>query len=215
MEGLPSAQERDQAKQALESYRLTMVSLQEKSAQAQTKLKEAIAEAERQLRSLDNEATDLQVKVAQAEAFLAPIRKMPQELLAEVFRIIFWSGDKKCAWKLARVNRLWRRLALGIPTLWSSINLTTTTSLCPADTIRLWLERSGNRTPLDIDITLVNVSAFQSADNPDLILSTILSESPRWVHKCFRPSSCGRQPSETFGSSPAPVPTLIVQFCWR
>ncbi|KAG8874103.1 hypothetical protein FRB97_006169 [Tulasnella sp. 331] len=154
MDRLPSIQERDQAKQALQSYRTTMVSLQEKSAHAQAKLREAIAEAERQIRMLDHESADLQIKVTQAEAFLAPIRKMPQELLAEVFRIIFWSGDKKCAWKLARVNRLWRRLALSIPTLWSSIELTTTTTLCPADTIRLWLERSGNRTPLDINITL-------------------------------------------------------------
>ncbi|KAG9011350.1 hypothetical protein FRB94_008634 [Tulasnella sp. JGI-2019a] len=154
MDRLPSSQERDQASQALQGYRTSMITLQEKRAHAQTRLREAIAEAELQLRALDDESANVQVKVIQAEAFLAPVRKMPQELLADVFRIIFWSGDKKCAWKLTGVNRLWRRIALSIPTLWSSIELTTTTTLCPADTIRLWLERSGTRTPLDINITL-------------------------------------------------------------
>lgn len=113
------------------------------------------------INSLLDQERELEVKIAKAQAFFAPIRKMPDELLGDVFLIIWASGDKKCAWKLATVNRKWRNVALSIPRLWSTIQLKTNTAICPAETIRLWLERSGN-VPLDVDITLVSV-CFRSA----------------------------------------------------
>lgn len=108
------------------------------------------------VQSLEDQRNELEAKITRAQAYLAPVRKLPDELLSEVFLIIWHGGDKKCAWKLAAVCRLWRRVALSLPKIWSAIHLKTTTAACPAEIIRLWLERSGRTVPLDIDITLVS-----------------------------------------------------------
>ncbi|KAF5324112.1 hypothetical protein D9619_011381 [Psilocybe cf. subviscida] len=105
----------------------------------------AISELQEQQAALEKQAT-------RAQAYLSPIRRLPLELLREIFT---WSFElhPSSAWVLAAVSTPWRKLALRMPLIWSKIRLLTTQH-ASADTIRLWLERSGDNVPLDIEIFL-------------------------------------------------------------
>ncbi|KAG8906196.1 hypothetical protein FRB99_007412 [Tulasnella sp. 403] len=154
LDRLPSAQETALARQAVQEYESTLTSLQSKIEAEVTRFEELKALYEGNISSLKERQRDTESKIVKAQAYLAPIRRLPDELLAEVFLLLWTNDTKKCGWRLSAVNRLWRRVALSIPRLWSTIELRTTTAACPAEIIRLWLERSGTTTPLDIDITL-------------------------------------------------------------
>ena len=154
MDHLPSPQQISQAKANVEKYGVEVSNIQTQIQAEDENIAALIQAHESTVKSLKARKRELQDKISFARAYLAPIRKLPNELLAEVFLIIFAQGDHKCGWTLSRVSQRWRRLALSLHVLWSSISLSTTTTLCPADTIRLWIERSGSRCPLDIDITL-------------------------------------------------------------
>lgn len=116
----------------------------------------ALAEIVRESRCAISELQAEKERLVQAEfatlAYLSPVRTLPQELVREIF---MWCFEEHpcCAWVLAAVCTSWRRLALRMPLLWSKIRLLTTPS-ASADTIRLWLERSGDAVPLDIEIIL-------------------------------------------------------------
>ncbi|KAG8955363.1 hypothetical protein FRC04_008714 [Tulasnella sp. 424] len=151
-------------RQLIQDARDSLVTLRDRAEKERLEFEERKAVYEATINSLLDQERELEVKIAKAQAFFAPIRKMPDELLGDVFLIIWASGDKKCAWKLATVNRKWRNVALSIPRLWSTIQLKTNTAICPAETIRLWLERSGN-VPLDVDITLMYQSSSSRNDD--------------------------------------------------
>ncbi|KAG8906013.1 hypothetical protein FRC01_008166, partial [Tulasnella sp. 417] len=150
---LPNTAESTVGRQIIQDARDSLFTIQSQIEAERMKFQQLKALHEATINSLLDQERELTSKIAKARAFFAPIRKMPDELLGDVFLIIWASGDKKCAWKLATVNRKWRSVALSIPRLWSTIQLKTNTTLCPAETVRLWLERSGN-VPLDVDITL-------------------------------------------------------------
>ncbi|KAF8632777.1 hypothetical protein AX15_001680 [Amanita polypyramis BW_CC] len=103
----------------------------------------------------------LEAKELRTLAYLSPIRKLPAELLRDIF---LWNFEEHpcCAWVLSAVCTSWRRLVLQTPGLWSKIRLVTTQQ-SSADTIRLWLERSGTSVPLDIEIFL-RVASSKSLD---------------------------------------------------
>ncbi|KAG9008060.1 hypothetical protein FRB90_009135, partial [Tulasnella sp. 427] len=153
MDRLPSAAETTAGRQFIQETQGSLETVKNRVQDERAKFEEIKALHEATINSLLDHERELQTKIARAQAFFAPIRKLPDELLTDVFLIIWASGDTKCAWALATVNRKWRRVALSIPRLWSTIQLKTNTAICPAETIRLWLERSGTA-PLDVDITL-------------------------------------------------------------
>ncbi|KAG6331874.1 hypothetical protein ID866_7217 [Astraeus odoratus] len=161
---------------------------------AQAALTALVAERRAEIRDLEDEIRILEEKVRWTRSYVAPMKRMPVELLRTVFLDVFESEEEEesarakkcgsecggrwdpargrqglrngkcCAWVLASVCRSWRRLALSIPKLWSKIRVTTTQAASP-DNIRLWLDRSGTQVPLDIDIYL-RVSVTSSASTP-------------------------------------------------
>ena len=155
MDRLPSASESSAARQAVQDYSQSLLDLQSAIQSEHLQLTQLVQQRQAHINALQSRALSLSDKLATARAYLAPIRSLPDELLAEVF-LILWLTDHKVAWKLSAVNRLWRRVSLAMPKLWSAIELKTSTLSCPAEIIRLWLERSGTSSPLDIDITLVS-----------------------------------------------------------
>ncbi|KAF8530792.1 hypothetical protein JB92DRAFT_2856481 [Gautieria morchelliformis] len=152
MSELPSAQQLAEAKETLASSQQALQNISRKIDDAEQTLAEIVASTRCRIDTLTAERATLQREVTLALAYISPIRRLPQELLREVFLISF-EHNPKCAWGHASVCALWRRIALSMPKLWSKIRLETTQN-DSADTIRLWLERSGMVCPLDIEITL-------------------------------------------------------------
>jgi hypothetical protein len=159
---LPSSSQIAQTKTAIAGYTASISEIETKIAVSEAKLASIVADTEQTIQRLLAEQRLLEAKVSQARCYLAPIRRLPTELLSEVFTFVFYA-DAAAAWKLAAVCRLWRELALISPLLWSKIQLETKIS-SPADTIRLWIERSGTVIPLDIQITLQVANQTSNSD---------------------------------------------------
>ncbi|KAF9479470.1 hypothetical protein BDN70DRAFT_878746 [Pholiota conissans] len=148
----PTKETRDNARRCLEATRDSVNQLTTKINAAEATLAQIVRESQYAISQLQTERTALENQVSKTMAYLSPIRLLPLELLREIFLWMF--EDHPCsAWILAAVCTSWRRLALRIPVIWSKIRLLTTQH-ASADTIRLWLERSGDTTPLDIEIFL-------------------------------------------------------------
>jgi F-box-like len=157
------------ARRDLALQRDSLVTLSQKIDQAEGTLAQIIAESKCAISEMQRERSVLEDKMFHTKAYIAPIRRLPNELLRHIFMFNF-EDYPCCAWVLAAVNSLWRRLALSVPKLWSKVCLLwftgkfltylacqirlVTTQNSSADTIRLWLERSGDTVPLDIEIFL-------------------------------------------------------------
>ncbi|OSD04503.1 hypothetical protein PYCCODRAFT_1353773, partial [Trametes coccinea BRFM310] len=126
--------------------------LEQKLVDARDALARIVDERQAAIRDMERELALLDDSLALARAYVSPIKRLPHELLRHVFVFVFedcaWS-----AWVLAAVCTLWRKVALAMPVIWSKIRLVTTQA-SSAETIRLWLERSGRSVPLDIEIIL-------------------------------------------------------------
>ncbi|KAJ7044955.1 hypothetical protein C8F04DRAFT_1067155 [Mycena alexandri] len=85
--------------------------------------------------------------VRQHRAILSPVRRLPPELLCEIFELS--SNDKGPSWHVGHICRSWRHTALSYPPLWSSIAISSTLSLETMTSIQTQLLRSAN-VPLDI-----------------------------------------------------------------
>ncbi|KAG8965105.1 hypothetical protein FRC03_000911 [Tulasnella sp. 419] len=171
LERLPSQKEAVIARSALQKYEQDIVSIQSQIDRETQQLNEIVTKAEQSISNLRAQEQALHKRIGDALAYLAPIRRLPQEILASIFLILFSEpGEKSCAWTLSRVNRRWRHVCLSTPVLWSAIEIKTTTALCPADTLRLWIERSGSHVPLDIDITLKAVPGTLTTQDKSAVI---------------------------------------------
>ncbi|KAF8548828.1 hypothetical protein OG21DRAFT_1515876 [Imleria badia] len=148
----PTESSISEARRALQSQRQALSQLSERITSAEDALSQIVADKKRTIREMQREQHALELKVKHTLAYISPIRRLPNELLRHIFMFNF-DNHPCCAWILASVCIPWRRLALSIPKLWSKIRLVTNQSASP-DTIRLWLERSGDKVPLDIEIYL-------------------------------------------------------------
>ncbi|PSR71466.1 hypothetical protein PHLCEN_2v12733 [Hermanssonia centrifuga] len=119
---------------------------------AEEELARVVEQSKRAIRELEKERAAIEQQLAQTLSYLSPIRRLPQELLGHIFMCIF-DDLPCCAWILSAVSSLWRRQVLSMHKLWSKIRLVTSQS-ASAETVRLWLERSGSTVPLDIEIFL-------------------------------------------------------------
>ncbi|KAK7046657.1 D-ser-dehydrat domain-containing protein [Favolaschia claudopus] len=182
----PTAFSLSAARADLEESLKNALSLAEKIDAAEVELARIIKDKQNEIEQLVNERLTLQQIVEQTRAYLSPIRRLPGELLRELFLWCF-DGHPCCAWVLSAVCTTWRRQALTIPRIWSKIRLFTNQSSSP-DTIRLWLERSGTSVPLDIEIYLRVVQA----NEPPVPAYT----RRRRGHELF---------AHTFVSTPAPL----------
>ncbi|KAF9652297.1 hypothetical protein BDM02DRAFT_3153761 [Thelephora ganbajun] len=148
----PTTGSRAEAQVQIESNGKKIQSLSETIASTEEKLAQVINEYRCAIRALQKTKQELEDEVSLTLAYISPIRTLPHELLRHIFLLNF-EDQPCCAWGIAAVCSLWRRLVLGMPRMWSKIRLVTT-PYANADTIRLWLERSGSTIPLDIEIFL-------------------------------------------------------------
>ncbi|KAF7289776.1 D-ser-dehydrat domain-containing protein [Mycena indigotica] len=153
----PSATSLASARASLSEGIKTAETLAQRKALAEARLTKMVADAQAVINELAREETAVQEGIINMKAYLAPIRRLPGDVLNELFAWCF--EDHPCVgWVLAAVCAAWRRQALAIPRLWTKIRLVTNQSASP-ETLRLWLERSGPTAPLDIEVYLRVVHA--------------------------------------------------------
>lgn len=167
---LPTTLQISQTQTAITSYQNSLQSIATRLSSTQAHLDRVTRENKHILETLQNEKHDLELKIAQARSYLAPIRRLPTELLGVVFTRAAHT-DPIAPWTISAVCRLWREQILSMSNLWSTIRLKTSIAMAP-DTIRLWLERSGTISPLDIEIRLrVSVNTIEVSPHPQLSAS--------------------------------------------
>lgn len=153
----------------------------------------AIADAESTLKQLDTNIARLQEnridcleKLLKLKALMAPIRRIPPEIMAEIF---WWSlpdnpspSVSSPPLLLGRICSGWRTITLSTAKLWSSLTMTPPEIAQSTEiAMKTWLTRAGS-CPLTLDI------AGQLADSSVRCLATF---SERWedVYLRFLPSS--------------------------
>ncbi|KAF8801173.1 hypothetical protein BYT27DRAFT_7198479 [Phlegmacium glaucopus] len=153
-----------------------------------------ITRLRRSLTELEDYRDQLYDNLMRHQAVLSPIRKVPPEILAEIFlhasegSSVVWprqNGDVEMPMLLGRICSFWRTITLSLPLLWSNIRLDLshghetadsikTISTAVHDLVDICLSRSGNAL-LSFSIT---------ADGPHELITSILQafvkHSSRW-----------------------------------
>ncbi|KAJ7902878.1 hypothetical protein B0H14DRAFT_2492582 [Mycena olivaceomarginata] len=158
-----------------------------------------INELELQIAGVDEAIASLELRRAGLlqsakiqKALLSPIRRLPPEILGEIFSLvvhaIFGGPDpvnhppwiRQAPWSLIRVCRYWYAVALATPLLWSmiSVDLDRTGEQSGVSLTELWLQRSKNL-PLFVNIVR-EARARTVARKFGPVLHVALSSSERW-----------------------------------
>jgi F-box-like len=155
METLPNAQQIAAAKADLAADSEALGNIQRLEDATLTELREVQKQYYKRIGHLHVERDIIKANESAALSFIAPIRRLPLEIYRAIF-LIASSMDNlgHTSWHISGVCRLWRRMALNIPHLWSHIRFHGTLATSP-DIIRLWVERSGPSVSLDIDIEIL------------------------------------------------------------
>ncbi|TFK70803.1 hypothetical protein BDN72DRAFT_794777, partial [Pluteus cervinus] len=166
------------------------------------------------LNNLDDELVRLQAQVDEVarkreavkdyidahKALLSPIRRLPPEILAEVFINCLPTNRNparsiiEAPLLLGRICSSWRRIALNTPRLWASIHIVIPTHYDPSkitsvvkircEACHAWLSRSGT---LPISLSLVTANNGYSADvSASPLLESLLKFSSRWKSVSLR-----------------------------
>ncbi|KAF9257749.1 hypothetical protein L218DRAFT_990910, partial [Marasmius fiardii PR-910] len=166
----------------------------EQAKKQESLLSETIAGLQSVIVALMEEKSRIQGEIGRFRLILRPIHKMPPELLGKIFSFaadLSTTEDPfktpsslhptRMPWVLAKVCQPWRKLALGIPSLWSPVSLAlpskrATQSFLNAQTYRLnlQLQRSGDQ-PIDVIVSTCNMK-----EDVDPLLLLLCSHSPRW-----------------------------------
>ncbi|KAF9018411.1 hypothetical protein BDZ89DRAFT_350718 [Hymenopellis radicata] len=115
---------------------------------------------------------------------LSPIRRLPPELLMEIFQHacarhgwLHFFHRAHMHWVIPQVCRKWRTIALSCPPLWSSIVAVLRPTFPPTSTLDAILHRSGTH-PINIRV-LVGDNHYDDPHVRDLI-APIRAHSSRW-----------------------------------
>ncbi|KAJ7611752.1 hypothetical protein FB45DRAFT_1119124 [Roridomyces roridus] len=159
-------------------------------------IRHLISEKQTRLNALNSEIRQLlseRKKIAHCiqrhTAIVAPIRRLPTELLSEIFSfasrlftrrsILVNEAEEECApWILGQVCRVWRELALHSPFLWRRIALRIRPGYLTERALSMFeaqVIRSGTAT-LDIDLRWQDNPATGMA-----LLDLLISHSQRWA----------------------------------
>lgn len=105
----------------LDATRTSMADLDSKIHDAEAALAQIIHDAKCAIAKMEAEKAKLSEEETRTKAYLSPIRRLPAELLREIF---MWNFEEhaSCAWVLSAVCPSWRRLALRTPKLWSKVS---------------------------------------------------------------------------------------------
>jgi F-box-like len=108
-------------------------------------VKEEISSMERQIADAQLKIDALRISVAEREAWIAPIRKIPHEVLSHIFLDV--SMDNwKAPLTLQSVSRWWRDVVVDTPLAWTFIPLFECDKADQSELISLFVERSRNTT---------------------------------------------------------------------
>lgn len=116
----PSKVQLAEARMLLEDQESSAKSLSDKVADAKAALERLIAESQGTINELEQRKQKVEKEIALTLAFISPLRRLPNDILREVFYHVF-DAKASCAWGLAAVCTSWRRLVLGMPSLWSKV----------------------------------------------------------------------------------------------
>jgi hypothetical protein len=149
---------------------------------------------------LEHSRDSLLKAASRARSLVAPIRKLPPEILGEIFFLtdastIYFCDDRlppgpafgQDMWKVltTKVCSSWRDIALSTRKIWSCISMTMQHGLPPRALQRLEevLELSGN---VPLDLTVKTSGLFQPSDLEQLTSSAVFpviqKHSHRWQH---------------------------------
>ncbi|KAJ7015779.1 hypothetical protein C8F04DRAFT_1171667 [Mycena alexandri] len=129
------------------------------------------------------ERDELERKVSDLQVELAPHRRLPPELLAEIF--LFCTAETvslppstdETLLILTQICHSWRELALRSPELWGNIAVVFTEDRCNVERITTisaqWLSRAGDTYPLCITAECTGVYATTACQNPELVASFV------------------------------------------
>ena len=118
----PTAGSHAEAQTQIESNKKKIQSLSVEIASTEDKLAQIVNEYRSAIRTLHKSKQELEEEVSLALAYISPIRTLPHELLRHIFLLNF-EDQPCCAWGVAAVCSLWRRLVLGMPRMWSKVRL--------------------------------------------------------------------------------------------
>ncbi|PBK91928.1 hypothetical protein ARMGADRAFT_1013700 [Armillaria gallica] len=141
----------------------------------------------------------------------SPIRRLPLELLAEVFERTVPTGHsswvtstREAPWILGHVSSTWRKLALSLPSLWSSISVDDYRQHT-VQMLKAALTRSGTA-PLTLRLYL----SFMTVDQMTELYLILCDERHRWKSISITLESYGGE-AQSFVSLLAPADYLILE----
>jgi|SRR6266550_66840 len=108
------------ARNALHLTRREIAQLTNQIDTADAALAVLVHDSKKNINSLIAHRAHLEATELRTLAYLSPIRKLPSELLRDIF-ISNFDEYPCCAWVLAAVCSSWRRLVLQTPKLWSKV----------------------------------------------------------------------------------------------
>ncbi|KAH7320458.1 hypothetical protein B0J17DRAFT_723878 [Rhizoctonia solani] len=177
---LPDAATRATMGSSIKQSESTIEVMSEKINMLEITLAKLIAETKSQVDALADQKNAIEKGVASAKGYLAPVRRLPADILSDIFMSLH-EGDPLAPWTLSAVNKQWRTTALTTPRLWSRIRIQPP-AMPSGNALRLWVERSGDSCPLDIEITLAPPANWQ----PSTTISRADREAQRdevqWGH---------------------------------
>ncbi|KAK7461319.1 hypothetical protein VKT23_008498 [Stygiomarasmius scandens] len=163
---------------------------------------EEISKLEQNLNTLQSQRSRWHDYARQQESLLTPIRKLPVEIVSEIFKFYQLDSEygleilaqeegedsiKSPILALSHVCSHWREVSISKPPLWSAISVDfkrwenhledVGNSNQLRSLIELYLERS-RPTPLNIKIGSFHI--YLEGEAPDLIIRALLAERARW-----------------------------------
>ncbi|KAJ7704737.1 hypothetical protein B0H16DRAFT_1636919 [Mycena metata] len=149
-------------------------------------VEEKMADLERVINQLRLRRQSLRDFITNHRRVLAPIRRLPTELLSEIFSHCVqrdayeWDPTRNMEWILVQVSRAWRAVSISIPQIWSCISISDASAPKNIDlkaALSLQLERSAH-CPLTVDLHLD--FRFCSSERRMSVLEPLFSARDRW-----------------------------------
>ncbi|KAF5362876.1 hypothetical protein D9758_007016 [Tetrapyrgos nigripes] len=153
------------------------------------RIRDEVRQLERKIVSLKAERKELEWKASQYRSLLAPIRRLPPEVLQNIFQFACLEGLKvgseasSASAQITWVCTAWRKCVRSIPGLWSvlrfeRIGLTHRTIEQVGPLLRMHLELS-KPSPLYVDLDIPVLPAVNN-ELVSFVSKVLISESPRW-----------------------------------
>lgn len=158
----PTKETLSSARRLLKNKRASIHTVSAEIAQAERALAELIRDARHRINEMEVERARLVDEERHTLAYLSPLRRLPQELVREIFMWCF--EEHPCAaWILSAVCSSWRTLALRMPLLWSKVS-------------RILVQRSSRHAVVAFSLTSLFVPSplIMRSDPADVMLITNL-----------------------------------------